>query len=152
MLKTTSDLSLLFDVLRAAFFHEMPALDPAEASAVIERWERAGGGASAEGESAAILLAANSFLDSIGALVGADKESADLWLNNCSPLVCGALHDVFEHCMSQVSRAKKGFSFDLLAEISSFSRILQHVAETGEDIGQARVRVARMTHGLRRVA
>lgn len=152
MLKTTSDLSPLFHVLRAAISHEMPALNPAEVSAVVERWERPDGVVSAERICTAILLAADSFLDSIGELVGADKAGADSWLNNCSPLICGALHDIFEHCLAQRFRDQRVLPFDFLAEMSTFSKVLQHVAETGEDIGQARVRTARMTHGLRRVA
>lgn len=152
MLKKTSHLSNLFDMLRAAFFHEMPVIDPDEASVIIERWERGGVGTRVEEECAAILLAANSILESIGLLIGTDKERADLWLNNCSPLICGALHDLFEYCISQIPSTKGRLTIEVLAEISTFSRVLQHVAETGEDIGQARVRVARMTHGLRRVA
>jgi len=152
MLKITSHLPLLFHGLRAAISHEMPALNPAEVSAVVERWERSDGGLSAEQICTAILLAADSFLDSIGELVGADKAVADIWLNNCSPLICGALHDIFEHCLGQISRKQRVVPFDFLAEMSTFSKVLQHVAETGEDIGQARVRMTRMTHGLRRVA
>ncbi|MBW6123064.1 hypothetical protein KZ843_09225 [Pseudomonas aeruginosa] len=152
MLKTTSDLSLLFHVLRAAISHEMPALNPAEVSAVVERWERPDGVVSAERIGTAILLAADCFLDSIGELVGSDKAGTDSWLNNCAPLICGALHDIFEHCLAQSSRNQRGLPFDFLAEMSTFSKVLQHVTETGEDIGQARVRTARMTHGLRRVA
>jgi hypothetical protein len=152
MLKTTSNLSPLFNELRAAIFHEMPVLDPAEVSAVIERWEQPDGTECAGQICIEILLAADSFLYSLGALLGADRANADLWLNNCSPLVCGALHDLFEHCLSQSSRDQRGVSFDFLAEMATFSKILEHVADTGEDIGQARVRVARMTHRLRRVA
>jgi len=152
MLKTTSDLSILFHGLRAAISHEMPTLNPAEVSVVVERWERPDGGLSADQISIAVLLGADSFLDSIGELVGAEKAVADIWLNNCSPLICGALHDIFDHCLGQSFRNQRVVPFDFLAEMSTFSKVLQHVAETGEDIGQARVRMARMTHGLRRVA
>ncbi|HID9593191.1 TPA: hypothetical protein ACXI12_004784 [Pseudomonas aeruginosa] len=125
MLKTTSDLSLLFHVLRAAISHEMPALNPAEVSAVVERWERPDGVVSAERICTAILLAAESFLDSIGELVGADKAGADSWLNSCSPLICGALHDIFEHCLAQRSRDQRVLTFDFLAGMSTFSKVLR---------------------------
>lgn len=141
------ELSKRFASLLSAITYEIPAIDPLAAAGAIEAWGRV------DGEPLSTLHALPCFLSAVAAHLGlGGTASSDHWLNSDSPLTCGALHDLLDLCLDALRPGHRGSTAAWIAEVQSFSRVLRHVAETGESLGQARARVARGAQGLRLVA
>ncbi|HGM8086447.1 TPA: hypothetical protein ACKP9S_002804 [Pseudomonas aeruginosa] len=147
------ELSKRFASLLSAITYEIPAIDPRAAAGAIDAWGKVEFPGAVNGEPSGTLLALSSFLSAIADHLGlGGTASSDHWLNSDSPLSCGALHDLLDLCLEALRAGHRSSTAAWIAEVQSFSRVLRHVAETGESLGQARARVARRAQGLRLVA
>lgn len=148
-----AELAARFDSLLTAIAYEIPAIDPAFASSAVAEWKRAAGLESNQPRPAAFIVGMQRMLQEVSEHLGlAQAETSDLWLNSDSPLTCGAFHDLLDWFLEWLAPAQHLHIAKEAVELQTFSRVMGHVAESGESIAQARARVGRQGVGLRLVA
>ncbi|HEP8970343.1 TPA: hypothetical protein VDU83_002681 [Pseudomonas aeruginosa] len=147
------ELASRFDAFLAAITYEVPAIDPAFSTLAIAEWKRAAGGDTEQWQPAQAILTLPWFCRAVSEHLGFQtSESPDSWLTSDSPLACGALHDLLEFFLDALAPAHRPYIRREVQEIQLLSRLMRHVADTGESVPQARARVTRCAVGLRLVA
>lgn len=147
------ELAWRFDAFLTAITYEIPAIDPAFSTRAIAEWKGAAAGATDQWQPVQAILALPWFCRAVSEHLGLQtSESPDSWLTSDSPLACGALHDILELFLDALAPDHRPCLRREVHEALILSRIMRHVADTGESVPQARARVSRCAVGLRLVA